>query len=344
LVPLRVSVVAGPCRDSFKYDPFGRRIYKSSSSGTSIYAYDGDNLVEETNAAGAVVARYSQGLNIDELLAMLRGGTTSYYQADGLGSLTSLSNTSGVLANTYTYDSFGNLAASTASLTNSFRYTGREFDTETSLYYYRARYYDQATGRFLDEDPIRFDGGVNFYEYTGGNPISWFDPFGLDWIRYTGQTLTVYGGSFGDTSKTLETCNATSGDLPLQSPKYQHTESGPVPEGKWRINLGLDPARPVGVTPYQDGYTTVPGLGVQWIGPGSPDRGTWRARLEKVSVQDNRVNTFYLHNSHKGYTHGCVETCDDLYRRFVDLHNQGVGYIYVDVRYAGSSTNGGTKQ
>lgn len=58
---------------SFKYDTFGRRIYKSSSSGTSIYAYDGDNLVEETNSAGAVVARYSDGLNVDEPLAMLRG-------------------------------------------------------------------------------------------------------------------------------------------------------------------------------------------------------------------------------------------------------------------------------
>jgi hypothetical protein len=51
---------------SFKYDPFGRRIYKLSSTSTSVYAYDGDNLVEETNAAGGVVARYSQGLNIDE--------------------------------------------------------------------------------------------------------------------------------------------------------------------------------------------------------------------------------------------------------------------------------------
>jgi len=62
---------------SFKYDPFGRRIYKSSSTGTSIYAYDTDNLIEETNAAGAVVARYSQGLNIDEPLAMLRSSATS---------------------------------------------------------------------------------------------------------------------------------------------------------------------------------------------------------------------------------------------------------------------------
>ncbi len=86
----------------FKYDPFGRRIYKSSVSGTSIYAYDGDNLVEETNAAGAAVARYSQGLNIDEPLAMLRSGSTSYYDADGLGSVASLRKCSRVVgANLY---------------------------------------------------------------------------------------------------------------------------------------------------------------------------------------------------------------------------------------------------
>ena len=114
-----------------------------------------------------------------------------------------------------------------------------------------------------------------------------------------------------------------------------------MPEGKWRINLGLDPTRGARVNPDS---TTIPALGVQWLGPGSPDWGTWRARLEKVSVQDNRVNTFYLHNSHKGFTHGCVETCDDLYDRFQKLHDQGVGYVYVDVRYAGDSTNGGTKQ
>jgi len=76
--------------ESFKYDPFGRRIYKSSSSGTSVFAYDGDNLIEETNSSGAVVARYSQTQNIDEPLAMLRSSATSYYHADGLGYMLSL--------------------------------------------------------------------------------------------------------------------------------------------------------------------------------------------------------------------------------------------------------------
>ncbi len=110
-----------------------RRIYKSSSSATSIYAYDGDNLIEETNSSGAAVARYEDTQNIDEPLAMLRSGATSFYHADGLGSATSLSSAAGSIANTYTYDSFGNLTASTGSLTNPFQYTAREFDAETNL-------------------------------------------------------------------------------------------------------------------------------------------------------------------------------------------------------------------
>src|ERR1700724_554694 len=104
--------------DSFKYDPCGRRIYKSSSSGTSIYAYDAYNLIEEVNAADSVMARYAQNQKIDEQLAMLRGSTISYYEADGLGSVTSLSNSAGALAQTYTFDSFGKQTASTGTLSN----------------------------------------------------------------------------------------------------------------------------------------------------------------------------------------------------------------------------------
>src|SRR6266513_3081856 len=100
---------------TFKYDPFGRRIYKSSSAGTSVYAYDGSNPVEETNSAGAVVARYAQTQNIDEPLAVLRSGATSYYHADGLGSISSLSSSAGALVQTYGYDSFGKQTSSSGS-------------------------------------------------------------------------------------------------------------------------------------------------------------------------------------------------------------------------------------
>ncbi len=99
-----------------------------------------------------------------------------------LGSIfTSLSNSAGALANTYTYDSFWQADwLPRGSITNPFQYTGREFDPETGLYSYRFRYYDPTVGRFLSEDPIMFAGGIDLYRYADGNPISEVDPLGLD--------------------------------------------------------------------------------------------------------------------------------------------------------------------
>jgi RHS repeat-associated protein len=164
---------------TFKYDPFGRRIYKSWASATSVYTYDGNDLIEETNSSGTPVARYSDGLNIDEPLAMLRSAATTYYQADGLGSITSLSNTAGALAQTYTFDSFGKQTGASGSLTNPFQFNARELDSETNLYFYRRRYYDPTAGRFTREDPLRFGAGdSNFYSYVSQNPVNYTDPSG----------------------------------------------------------------------------------------------------------------------------------------------------------------------
>jgi YD repeat-containing protein len=133
----------------FRYDPFGRRIYKQSPNATSIFVYDGSNLIETRNASGSEVASYAQGPGIDQPVAEFRSGTNSYYEQDALSSVTSVSTPAGALANTYTFDSFGNLTNSTGTLRNPFQYTGREFDSETGVYYYRERYYDPTIGRFL---------------------------------------------------------------------------------------------------------------------------------------------------------------------------------------------------
>jgi RHS repeat-associated protein len=172
------ATVPGKGTVTFKYDPFSRRIYKSSPTFTGIFAYDGASLIETVSSTGAVVARYTQGPRIDEPLAELRSSGTSYYEADGITSITSLSNSTGVLANTYTFDSFGKLTAFTGTLTNPFQYTAREFDPETGIYAYRARYYDQSVGRFLSEDPRQFAVGVNLYDYVRNNPANFRDPLG----------------------------------------------------------------------------------------------------------------------------------------------------------------------
>jgi RHS repeat-associated protein len=197
-------------KHSFKYDPFGRRIEKISPTATSIFVYDGDNLIQTVNASGSTVARYTQGQNIDEPLALQQSTTIDYYEVDGLGSVTSVSSTTGTVAQSYAYDSFGNTTNSAGSLTNFFRYTAREFDTETGLYYYRARYYDPTVGRFLGEDPLRFGAGafarsvrplVDFYSYVGNNPVSQVDPTGLWQFEfgggYGGGVLVTFGHNSG---------------------------------------------------------------------------------------------------------------------------------------------------
>ncbi len=167
---------------NFKYDPFGRRIQKAftqnGTTTTTNYVYDGRNLLEEIDQNGSALARYTQGKGIDEPLAELQSGQTSYYEQDGLRSVTSLSTAAGGLSNTtYSYNSFGN-TTSTGTVVNPFQYTGREFDQETGLYYLRARYYDQNVGRFISEDPIAYAGRISIYDYVGGNPATFIDPSG----------------------------------------------------------------------------------------------------------------------------------------------------------------------
>jgi RHS repeat-associated protein len=198
---------------SFKYDPFGRRVAKTSATGTTIYVYDGLDIIDELDGAGNILASYTQGPGTDQPLAMVRGGTTSYYEADAQGSITSLSDSTGALVNTYSYDSFGNPIASEESVANPFRYTARELDLETGYYYYRARYYDSSLGRFLNEDPIHFGGGTNFYAYVDNNAVNDSDPMGLfpPWFHYQlteSAASEAFAGKPGCQNKVQEIANA----------------------------------------------------------------------------------------------------------------------------------------
>jgi RHS repeat-associated protein len=80
------------------------------------------------------------------------------------------------------------MTASTGSATNWYRYTARQFDSDTALYYHRARYYDPQAGRFISEDPIRIQGGINFYRYASNSPINFEDHFG--WCPEGSTSLT----------------------------------------------------------------------------------------------------------------------------------------------------------
>jgi RHS repeat-associated protein len=164
---------------TFKYDPFGRRIQKSGPLGTTNYVYDGLASMTDLDGSGNIVAKYAQDSGIDSPLAEFLPTATNYYEQDALASVTSLSNSSGSLSNTYGYDSFGKPISSTGTVPNRFQYTGRELDFETGIYEYRLRYYDQNAGKFVTEDPIGFAGGINAYGYVRNQASLLNDPFGL---------------------------------------------------------------------------------------------------------------------------------------------------------------------
>jgi RHS repeat-associated protein len=182
---------------TFIYDPLGRRIQKSSSNGTTNFLYDGTNSVEEVDSSGALLARYSQGEGMDEPLSEVRNGSAAFYEQDGLSSVTSISGSASTLSNSYTYDSFGNNTGSTGSFSNPLQYTGRDYDSETGLRYYRDRYYDPQSGRFLSEDPIGFGAGDDFYSYVLNNPVNLRDPSGRNPNAATWPTVWPWIGPAG---------------------------------------------------------------------------------------------------------------------------------------------------
>jgi len=195
----------------FKYDPFGRRIEKKITENgiitTKRYVYDNEDILFEYDDNGKIGNRYIHGLGIDEPLALTTSQGTYYYHVDGLGSVVALTDSSQKVVQDYQYDSFGNLKDQKERIKQPYTFTAREWDKETGLYYYRARYYDAKVGRFISFDPILHPANgelihsrcrqvqkifapsfwslktnpqkLHPYVYVGNNPINLTDPTGL---------------------------------------------------------------------------------------------------------------------------------------------------------------------
>ena len=168
-------------------DVVDMELVKAPASGNG--EYTAVNLtITETVGAVPPLARYTHGPGIDEPLVMERDLDASgifeaterfFYHADSLGNITELTDSVGAVVQAYVYESFGQIVEDFGALENPYTYTGREFDLESNLYHYRARAYDPQTGRFLQQDPIGLNGGINPYVYVKNNPINTFDPLGL---------------------------------------------------------------------------------------------------------------------------------------------------------------------
>jgi RHS repeat-associated protein len=181
---VRVDLPNGKVAE-YRYDGLGRRIERSVDDLFTQYIYDYDNILFETDKQGTILVRYTHGVSVDEPFLMESGSEQrkrSFYHRNRLSSIVDLSNEDGALVHSYVYDSFGQIVLQEGAESNIYTFTGREFDPETSLYYYRARYLDPSAGRFVSEEPLGW-GDESPYEYARSNPVNYIDPSGLVYVN-----------------------------------------------------------------------------------------------------------------------------------------------------------------
>jgi len=197
---------------SYVYDALGRRIEAArynEISGTwneSIYRYyyDSQRMVLQASVSSGTesdIRYFVYGNYIDEVLLMRRisVSTDYYYGHDHLYSPAVLFTSTGSIVERYEYDAYGKRTMYDANFTlkyasliiaNPIGFTGREVEIldrdvfsnsrpRLEIMYYRARYYDPQTGRFMQRDPLQYIDGMSMYEYVKGNAENYVDPYGL---------------------------------------------------------------------------------------------------------------------------------------------------------------------
>ena len=308
-----------------------------------------------------------------------------FYHSDHLGSTSYITDAKANITQFDAYLPYGELLVDEHSSSEEmpYKFNGKEFDQETGLYYYGARYMDPKISMWLGVDPLAEKyPNVTGYCYTMDNPIKFIEIDGKDWILSTGNRVYWYGGKYGNRKNLIAVYKATSGmasaikitTLPNgkrkqetinpQQAKYQrYSDIGPTPEGKYKINLSPDPDRIAEADPHtgalkrnvDGGIERIPDFVENTENPGSRwTYAAWgknRARLEPIEVtgataKDRDLNSFYFHDSEKGYSHGCTEVESALFTKLREYREEGNQSIEVMVDYPNRNhrTNGGTKK
>jgi len=173
---------------SFEYDGLNRQVRRSATNQPDTFnVWDGWDLIEEYQSGGSATAFYLYGADGLIASAQVTANQFNYYYQDGSGNTSYIADANGDLKELYRYDLQGaptfydaddnQLSASARNVRHLF--TGQQWYNDIGLYDMRNRFYSPDIGRFLQPDPIGFRGGNNLYRYCGNNPVTRWDPFGL---------------------------------------------------------------------------------------------------------------------------------------------------------------------
>jgi RHS repeat-associated protein len=208
---------------SYGFDQANRLTSYTAGGSTTTYGYSADNLrISKTVSGTTTPQTWNLAEGLPTLLAdgttyyvygpgglpleQISGSTVLYYHHDQLGSTRAVTNSSGTVVATYSYDPYGNVAGSTGSVANPFQFAGQYKDAESGLLYLRARFYEPATGVFISRDPIE---SITHqpYSYANNNPFTYSDPsgllFGID--NLIGAAIGAVGGGLGSAASQLIT-------------------------------------------------------------------------------------------------------------------------------------------
>ena len=162
---------------TYAYDGDSLRMSKTVNGTTTAFTWDQSGAIPLLISGGTTNYVYGPG---GQPLEQIDGTTVTYLYQDQQGSTRLLTDSTGAIVGSYSYDGYGNVTAHTGTTSTQLGYDGQYTDAESGLQYLRNRYYDPSTGQFITVDPAL---AITLapYNYADDNPLNALDPTGLSW-------------------------------------------------------------------------------------------------------------------------------------------------------------------